>query len=193
MILWWKAALLCGLLPFLVGVVVFTAWYATRAAWLVEAGLLSIGAGLLLVCVGLLCVLAYVLRARASRSPGWKSHAAIAVLVMLANFPAAAALVMLADHIASSYVVVVENRSPWVVTDLVFRSEGHTYAFGTVPPQSDREDAFHFPQERETWYSLSLNGQLHEDIFDGYVAGWGNKATLHVSESGNVSIRHERF
>ena len=191
--LWWRAALLCGLLPLVVGVAIFVAWYATRAPWLVDAGLFNIGAGLLVVCVGLLCLMAYVLRARASRTPGWKGRAAVAVLVVLANFPAAAALVVLADHIASSYVVVVENRSSWAITDLVFLSDGHTYAFGTVPTRSNREDAFRFPGERELRYSLSLNGQPRSDILDGYVAGWGNKATLHISESGNVAVRHERF
>jgi hypothetical protein len=111
---------------------------------------------------------------------------------MLANFPAAAALVALAFHIASAYVVTVDNRSPWIV-DLSFQSNGQTYAFGTIPPRAHHEDTLRFPQEREVLYSLALNGATRKGIFDGYVAGWNNKATLRISETGDVFIRHERF
>lgn len=183
----------CGLLPLALGVGIFAAWYVTRSVDLALLGLLNIGVGLLLVAIGVVSLLVYVWRARAGDDPAWKGRSVFALLIMLANFPAAAGLVVLADYIASAYVVTVSNQSSWPLVDLAFQSGDRLYTFGTVSARSQREETFHFPQERELRYSTSLNGKVHSDIFDGYVSGQNNRARLDVSETGDLSVRRERF
>jgi hypothetical protein len=159
-----------------------------------EAGLVNIGVGLVLVCVGAVCLVVYSFRASSSGVKGWKTRALTAGLILVANFPAAAALTLAASYILSAYLVVVENRSSWPLENLSFRSPGGEYAFGATPSKNRREQTFHFAGEGAVTYAAVLDGVPRHGIVDGYISsGIGGKVTLLVTENGDIEVRNERF
>jgi hypothetical protein len=153
----------------------------------------NIGAGLAVVALGVVCLGIYCFRARSSQVQGWKRRALVAALLIAANFPVAGALVVSAEYLSRQYVVVVENRSPWPLKDLTFRSPLARHTFGTVPAGSTRKCIFHFAGEGAVTYVASLNGVEEKGILDGYITWSGGRARLQVSEAGVIGIENVRF
>jgi hypothetical protein len=126
------AAILCGALPLILGMTIYSLWRATGADWLMLAGLLNIGLGCLLLGAGSLCLALYARRARAAAIPAWRIRVFAAGALLLLNFPAAAMLVVQAETVRTTFTVTVVNRSSLAHEALTVTGPADHFELGTV-------------------------------------------------------------
>ena len=181
--IWYRAALFCGLFPALLGTAIFAAWLVTDHGWLEIAGLLLIYGGILLVLAGLVSLRLYLSHARrggiASRRP-----AVWALALLLANLPLCAAYVSIAFAMESAHHVTFVNRASAPVEDLVLTDPtGRRFAIETIGSGLTRHDCPDFSGEGAVEFSFNIEGESRTGTIIGYLADpLGSRSTLWLTE-----------
>ncbi len=110
-----QVAKICGALPLVAGPLIFAVWLPTRWEWLVPAGILVLYAGVLLFLIGTVALARFAIVAfREQNNRGkqtWRSIVSCSVL-LLSNFVVAGGIISAVIVIQTSYVVMIQNRSP---------------------------------------------------------------------------------
>src|SRR5882672_10224811 len=109
----YRAAIVCGLAPLIIGTSILLLWLIFRWEALQAAGLCTILGGVLSVLVGFCLLAALVTTQRTSPvsrpASGGRRKMAIryfaSIAILLVNFPAAAFIIMIVDDIATRYIV----------------------------------------------------------------------------------------
>lgn len=83
-------ALVCGVVPLVLGCGIFLVWCASGSAAMTLAGALNIYLGLAMFVVGVIALVWYFFRAASEREEGGIGLACVAVVLLLANFPVCA-------------------------------------------------------------------------------------------------------
>ncbi len=191
-----RLALVCGALPLIVGLVAFTVWLATRWDGLMILGYFIIlgGVGLFvtgLVALGIACRNA--LRAgRLPRQRIWLSTFACLGL-LLVNFPVAAVLTICAVGIETSYNVLIQNDSPFELSEVRLVGGGCDEELGSIAAGETVERRFWIETDGELMLRAQVDGKPREELIEGYVtSGLGRRAIVTIGEDGQLSVVLER-
>jgi len=194
-----KLALFCGGFPLVAGVTIFLLWWATGSEWLMLAGIWNIIVGLALFAVGLVSLI-FSCSLQLFRSDLPRPRAGVqslALLLLLANFPAALGIWVAVIAIVrgeTRYVVAVHNGAPQPLVNCRVTGAGCMVSFGDVPPGGRVERSFHIQQRGNLELQASLAGtaisQLVEDDVDSESEG---AAGVGVGPDGKVvvSLNHD--
>ncbi len=188
----YRIAVLCGALPLAIGVLTFTTWLLVRAPWLMLAGLYTIGIGLLLFLIGASALAYYYRRAQTQTDLRRVRIATIACgVLLLANFPVAAAIVLAAMSIETRYVVVVHNRAQQPMADARLFGGGCDSPLGTIPPGATVTRALWFHCDGELQLAATYEGMPRLETVEGYVtSGGGGQARVTLDEAGRMHVDH---
>ncbi len=189
MSIWYKLSLASGLIPLIIGGLIFFSWLVTRADWLMLAGIYNIMAGLALFLCGLGFLLVYGQKER-KLGIGYPVKRTLILLgILLFNFPTAALVLYSAEYIISTSTATVKNSSLFEVTDMVLIEREQSYPFPPIAPGQEVIEHFHFKYEGSVDYKLSLNGSIKTGIMFSYVTGgMGENATMVIHSDGAVEI-----
>jgi hypothetical protein len=186
----YRAALLCGALPLLTGISVFSLWAITRWSWLGEVGIYTILGGLLLFVLGTGMLLAFWRESR--RSPAYSQRqlwlrTLVAASLLLSNFPAAAAILGGTGYLAMRYVLVVENTSPLPFRDARMSGGGNTLELGTIPPGGSVRRSFSAREEGSLELSGTWGEEKRVEIFDYVSPGLGDLRRVKIRPDGVIA------
>jgi hypothetical protein len=183
----YRAVLVCGALPLLLGSAIFLLWVPTRWSWLMPVGVLVLVCGLGLFVVGAIALLHYCrLGLRAPELPRrfWRS-AALGAVLLLSNFPAAGTIVYAASALYSRYTVVVRNESRSPLEEVRVTGGGCEALFESIPPGEEEEQSFWV--QRDGSLVLHVAGMPPKTIM-GYVTNsLGGHTTATVHPDGSVT------
>lgn len=186
---WYSISLWCGLLPLCTGTTIFFTWLIIRADWLMLAGIFTIYAGLVLFCTGTMSLAVYFFKARANKSTGYWKKSIVALIILLANFPAAATILSAVLYKESASSVTVVNNSEYKIEDIYLSDRVHRYEIGSLSPHELLVNEIHFKSEGSVGYSYTSNGIKYKGTLFGYVTGGlAVSANMVITESGEVEI-----
>jgi hypothetical protein len=190
----YRITIVCGALPLLLGAGIFLAWLALEREWLMVAGIHTIYLGFGLFVVGLGSLGCYWWRA--SRAPEvprdrmW-SNIAGALVLLLANFPAAFGIVGAAVAVATRYRVVVHNRSAQPLNEIRLWGGGASAAIFSIAPQDTAERSLWFKGDGELKFEAKVGAKTLTTPVEGNVTnGGGGRAEVVVHEDGKVVVTH---
>ncbi len=188
--LWYRTAIVCGLVPMLLGTAIFAAWLFTDFNALGILGILFIYGGLALFAAGIVSLLIFVSRARKD-GIAYRKPAILALAVLVVNFPLCAAYISIAFLMESAHVVTVVNRTGMPIETLALTDPvGRRFRVGTVGPGQVRRACLGFSGEGAVQFSLSVDGETRTGTLIGYLSDpLGSDATLHLSEDLSVQTR----
>lgn len=182
-----KSALVCGALPLLAGTGVYIAWRITRNDLLMVSGLWVIVLGLLAFLTGLACLAANHLR-RADKTQGDQRTSGRILVLLLLNFPAAAACVWSAGEASSRYTLTVINDGPLPVSDFTVNGAGVSLNLGSIAPGDSKDDYFHPTSEGALNFTARRDGKAFGGCFDGYATGGlAGQTTIRIHPDGRWS------
>jgi len=185
----YRISIICGLLPLFVGISIFCAWLVTRADWMQFAGALHLYIGLALFGIGTISLGVYFYKARKTGIGGYKKKSFKALVILLANFPVAAAIICVVIYLESFHTVIIENQSSSIIEDISLSERGRSYQLGPVLPKEKYKKNIIFKYEGSVRYSFRKNGVKYEGIMFGYTTGgFGATATMIIPESGEVKV-----
>lgn len=128
----YRIAIACGLVPMVLGTVIFVAWLFTDLDALEIIGVLFIYGGVLLFAVGIGSLSAFVSRARKAGST-YRKPTALALAILVLNLPLCAAYISIAFALESAHVVAVVNRAGMPIEGLTLTDPaGQKFRVGTV-------------------------------------------------------------
>lgn len=183
-----RLALLAGAAPLVAGTVLFAAWLVTRDDMLEEAGILTIFGGFFAFALGLAACAVHDAAARRAGRPRRRARR-FALVLLLANFPVAAAFVATGFGIETCYTVIVRNESTRPLEAARLVGGGCDETLGTVPPGETRR-AWLWPGGED---SLELrarwNGVERIEVVEGYLTG-GGYATVTIAPDGEMRVVH---
>ncbi len=187
---WYWLAIVCGLTPIILGSVIFAAWLIDDLDSLEMIGLGVIYVGVLLFTVGTIALVIFT--TYASRAGiAHRRSTAIALIILVANFPLCVAFVSLAFAIESAHLVTIENGADVEIKALALGGpSGRSFEVGFVAPGQVRNTCPDFTGEGAVIYSFTIDGETREAVLIGYLAApLGSRATLRVAE--DLSVRTE--
>lgn len=189
---WYATAIVCGLIPMALGSAIFAAWLVTDLDALEIIGVVFIYGGIFLFAAGIAALLIFVSRARRG-GVAYRKSAALALVVLVANFPLCAAYVAIAFAMKSAHVVAVENRAGMAMEDLGLRDPtGRHFGVGSVGPGQTRQVCLDLSGEGAVGFSFSADGRPYAGILIGYLAGpLGSRATLRLAEDLSAQVSEE--
>ncbi|HEX5138280.1 MAG TPA: hypothetical protein VFY93_14995 [Planctomycetota bacterium] len=183
----YRAAIVCGLLPLVVGTSIFLLWVVTRWEWLMGAGLFALFFGLALFAVGVLALARYCWVALRMPEPPPRPwlKAALAAILLLSNFPAAGTIIWKVDDLCSRYTVVVRNGTGAAIEDVRVSGGGCEAVFGAIAPGDEVRRSFLIQCDG----TLEIRAQgLARQPISGYVTnGLGGHTTVTVHPDGTVT------
>ena len=191
-----RIALACGLLPLLVGTLIYAIFVGTENLLMMTFGLLNIYAGMALFVVGLVCTALYFFgeRSRGVGQPKLGVRTTLLLAVLLINFPVAGALAYSALDIATTYHVEVRNESDEPLTNLVLSAPSVELSSSALPPGGEFEADLRFGGDGALMLRYELAGEPREEVIEGYVTGgWGGDALVVRRADGTFSITTKSF
>jgi len=192
----YKIALLCGLAPLIIAVIILMGWFLTDAEEFLIAGIFNILGGLVLFFIGISCLIVYEYQHRQQyQHSAWKKLLK-PFLVLLSNFPAAAACIYAVLFMQTISQLVIVNQTQEVIPVIHLTSE-LSKTFGVkhlkgVMPNDVTKKLFRFKHSGSIEYSFELNGRLHEGTLVGYISRQhGKNVVMTISNNGEVSVEEE--
>jgi hypothetical protein len=189
----YRLALFCGIAPQAAGVAIFLLWTVTRWHWLVGVGLITIWAGVFSVLIGAiaLAVAAFDPAAPTTSPKRGRLALPVATVILLANFPVAAAVIAGVITIATAYGVTIHNASPEPLRDVHLVGGGCNVKFADeIPPGGTSKRTIWFRQDGEFDFEATINGERKREVVEGYVTnGQGGSAEITVEPGGAIKVR----
>jgi hypothetical protein len=190
-----KGALICGIIPLIVGMFIFVCWVITQWVWLTYAGIvwLFIGTAAVLVGIGLLVVyICVAVRAGHVRGRRLASQAAGIIGLYLANFAIASIVVvgvMTVMNLAARYTVTIINETHTVLDEARLRGPFIHVEYGSIAPGSEVSRTFLIQQDG----SLVLTGklgdkQLEETVVHYVTSGVVGRDRVTIKPGGEVQV-----
>lgn len=185
---WYWLAIVCGLIPMVLGSAVFAAWLETDSDSLEIVGIVAIYLGLPLFAVGVVALVVFTAAARKSEI-AYRRSTAIALIILVANFPLCVVYVSLAFAMESAHLVTIDNGADVGVGELILSDPaGRQFPVGTVPPGEIRHACLDLAGEGVVRFAFTIDGETREGVLIGYLAApLGSHATLRVSVERTVS------
>ena len=189
---WLSIALTSGLFPLTTGTLVFALWWLIRAEWLVMLGLFILLSGLVLFVFGLIAVTIYFVQSHKQQLPGYRPRAAIALAILLVNFPVATGIIYGVEHLLSFSTVIIDNQSSFFIDDITLQQRDKQYRLGALAANSKLEKAIPFKYQASVNYSFNRNSQMAEGILFGYITGMGGQvARITIARDGKVTVQKQ--
>ncbi len=191
---WYCAALVCSLLPFVVGVLIFFSWLASRQSELFLFGYFTILGGIILFPCGLAATFIF---ARKSRKYGQMNKTKVwaAILLLLLNFPIALVMARHVNYLYGEYHIVITNQSVSAIDRGILKDpSGSECLVPRIAPGSSYVVSCLFEGEGRVSYELNVNGQVLTDILLGYITSGigGDAAHLTLKSDYSVIVKEER-
>lgn len=191
----YRVALVCGLLPILVGVSIFLLWLVMRWEWLIAAGIFTLYGGVALFFIGsvaLACFCWFAFRSSdVSRKRLLFSTLGCAAL-LLSNFPIAARIVVAVVDIETRYAIVVHNTSDLPLEQVRVFGGGCDCFLGSIPPGDTATCFCRFHCDGRLEFCAVSGTTTHSQIIDGYVTGnMGGRAVVTIHPNGTISVIHD--
>lgn len=187
-----RIALLCGLLPLLVGLSLFVLWIITRWDWLVVGGFVTLYGGLVSVLIGAIALARYCWAAARIADPprrNWVPSALACAALLLSNFPAAGGMIAAVIAIETRYSVVVHNASKQAISNVRVYGGGCEAKFGTIPPGGLARRSLWIQHDGELEFAAVGSSTTHCMTIDGYVTnGMGGRRVVSVEPNGTISV-----
>ena len=190
-----RIALICGVLPLLVGVSLFLVWLITRWDWLMMAGIITLYAGVAVFFIGAIALVRFCWLA--FRTPDlprrrlWLSTLGCAALLLL-NFPVAGGITASAISIVTRYTVIVKNTSQQPFSNVLVFGGGCKADFGTIPPGGVVQRSFWIQHDGELALSAVSGSTTHSKIIDGYVTNSsGSRTTVTINSDGTILVSNK--
>jgi hypothetical protein len=182
-------ALICALLPTCSGTIAIVSWLATRAPVFQLIGFFTILGGCLLFVVGIITWAAYLYRAWSIRLPinGKRlALAALAVIVLLGNFP----LCALYTKWGSLSRLKVQNNSGATVANIVLtKQSGNRTQLGSLAPGTSSSHWFDVGGSDWLTATASVGAATASDTVDSAGDMPGKDYTITFNADGTVTIR----
>jgi hypothetical protein len=182
-------ALVCGALPLVLGTSVFVFWLFTGWTIFEIAGAMVLVCGPIVFLLGICFLLGYLLTTYANgRKPAWLA-VVVAAIVLLSNFPAAAAIIMAVGHIESRYTVTIRNASQEPFTDVRLAGGGLDESLGTIAPGQTATRDLWFAADGRLDLTARLGNAPVSAAVEGYVTpGMGGRAEVIVESADTVRV-----
>lgn len=186
----------CGAIPLLAGGSVFLLWLATRWNWLMWAGIFTIYGGVATFFTGMIALGRYWWNALHSsdvtRRRLWVSTIGCAVL-LISNFPVAAAMVVAAVAIMTRYTIVVHNASQRPLVGVHVFGGGCDADFGTIAPDKTVRRAFWIRHDGDLQFCAKCGATVYTETIDSYVTnGSGGHTTVTIHPNSTISFDNTR-
>ena len=188
----YQVALACGVLPLLVGVVIFLLWVSTGWDWMIVAGIFTLYGGVGIFLVGIIALVRYCWLALhtlgMSRRRVWLSTLGCAGLLLL-NFPVAGCIIVAAIARETRYTVVVHNTLQQPLDGVRVFGGGCEVAFGTVSPGDVVQRSFWIQQDGKLEFRAVSVATTYAQTIDGYVThNMGGHTTVTFKPDGTLSV-----
>ena len=185
----YRASLILGVLPLLVGGGVLLSWFMTKASWLTLAGLYTIFFGVACFVIGIGCVAAYI--ARGSEKNRVRKSL-IPLTLLISNFPAALGAVYFAEYEVNKYVIEINNQTSSPVEDFRVIDGKKEYKISQIQSGGSVTEVYgNFP-EGVVKYKFTYDEVELEGLIFGYVtSGTGRTAIVTIRENGDVSVEEK--
>jgi len=185
-------AALCGVLPLLVGVLLFVVWVITRWDWLMLGGLFTLYVGLACFIVGVIALAQYCWQVSRAPDPPrqkWGGSVIACAALLISNFPAAGGIVAAVIAIKTCYAVVVRNASQQSISDVCVYGGGCQADFGSIPPGGVARRWLWIQQEGELEVSADIGSKTYRSTLDPYVCpSMGGAATVVIGPTGTLLV-----
>ena len=181
-----RIAFLCGATSLLGGTAIFLTWLVTGWGWWERAWLWTIMGALVFFVVGVLGVVRHL---RQPTRQGWLSPA-LALGLLLLNFPVGAFYLWVVVDRASRYLVEVQNESRQPIDSLVVTGAGiGQVELGPIPTGAGRQKRLQLVEDGKLKFSGRQGAQQHDGILENSAGpGCGGQGRIHVASDGSWEV-----
>jgi hypothetical protein len=187
---WFRVALLCALIPLVVGVAVFVGWVWTRALWLMISGYYVIVVGIVLFLAGLIALWNGVRSAKQAQIR-YGRPAAVTLALLIANFPIAFVLSAYAFNLMTSNDIVFVNNSAEAARDIVLTDpSGAQYQVPNIAAHETRRKAIHFHGDGAVTYRMTIGTADMTGTLLGYTTdGVGSRVHVEIAADRTIDVK----
>jgi hypothetical protein len=181
-----RVAFLCGATPLLAGTLILLTWLVTGWGWWERAWLWTIMGALVFFVVGVLGVVRHL---RQATRQGWLSPA-LALGLLLLNFPVGAFYMWVVVDRASRYTVEVQNESRQPIDSLVLTGAGiGQVELGPIPTGAGRQKHLRLVEDGKLQFSGRQGAQQHNGILENSAGpGSGGQRIIRVASDGSWEV-----
>jgi hypothetical protein len=187
---WLRLALICGLVPLLLGLATYFAWRRTQAVGYEVAGTFLLVFGGIMFVIGWVALLIHVLSNPASNASQRRRLWISSILAALFLGLQVPLLIVFVSDVASvrrAYVVTVENESGALLETLRIQDERGWSQFEPVRMGTEVRKRWDPAPKGEVRFRFTLEGRDHEGLIDGYPSA-GGRTALRIESGGRVLI-----
>jgi len=192
MTLAYRIVLICWALPLIAGVAIFVLWLLTRWEGWVLAGVVNLYVGLAGVIIGGVALVVFCWLGQPTLEPlagRTRRRAIVGGLLLVSNFPVAAAIIAAVVAIESLYTVVVHNASPAPLDQVRVSGGGVEVSFGSLAPGATARRSFWVQHEGSLTFEAISGASRYTALVDEYVTNsMGGHSTVTIEPDGRVTV-----
>jgi hypothetical protein len=188
----YRIALLCWLVPLVVGVATLALYAWTFWEWLPEFGWLTLGGGTILLVAGLICISVFrmgVRRCDPNIRDAWLSRANRATTLLNSNVLVALGCAFAGLALMEYFPVTLVNQTNEPITDITINATGGIAELKRLEPGQTRRLLVQPKGEGGVMFTATQNGSGITGVAAGYVsAASGGRSRVTFTNAGPVVI-----
>lgn len=189
-----KIAFWSGLLPLILGTVVFLLWALTKSSVWFTVGTIIIYTGMVSCFAGIACCGIYVIVQLRRKASGWLKDVVVALLVILLNIPAVSMYFQKTSAIMSSVVLEFVNQSNVTVDSIeIYVDDTKKALLRDLKRDEARKIDFDPRDEGAVRIVINMDGKsIRQDVL-GYITNLsGGSAVIFINKDSSVSVEQIR-
>ncbi len=131
----YSVSIIFGVMPLIIGSLIFALWYFIRSDILLAMGSYVIIFGLASVLIAFISLIVYLKRNASAISRGMMfKKSFLLAMIIISNFVAAGFYALAVIYIMTTYYLTIENKSTSAVTNIVVTAPGCTNQIALIEP-----------------------------------------------------------
>ncbi|MBX7157612.1 MAG: hypothetical protein K1X66_04410 [Verrucomicrobiae bacterium] len=192
----YQIALVCGILPLFIGILIFLLWLVTRQNWLMAVGVFTIWLGVIMVLIGAVALIRFCWlgfrTSELSRRRLWLLTFGCAAL-LFSNFIVAGGIMTAVVAIETRYTVTIHNASLQSLKDVRITGGGCNIDFGTIKPDSVVERSFRVKHDGELKFHAVNHTTNYNQIISDYISnGLGGNLKVTVNPNNTIFVAQRK-
>jgi len=177
-----KRTYLFGILPAIIGILIFILWYVTKHEFFILSGMLFLYVGLASISVGIISSFIQLIKHKEIKT------FFIGLSINLINLPIAFFLASTAISIITAYTIQFENKSSFQISNILLNGPSVKASVKSLEIGQLTKSSLHFKGDGKLTLTYVNNGISTTKTIEGYVTGGmgGHSKVVFYNTGANI-------
>ena len=186
----YRASIVLGVLPLVVGSCVFGFWFFTMMRIFEMIGMFTVLGGLVSVAIGAICLVKFLFQQIDENAPSktLRGKGLLSGGLLASNFLAAGIIIFAVANLYNTNIVTIKNNSSTAIDNVTITAPGFQVDTGAIKPGKKKSRRIRYKGDGALQFTATQNESEYGGVLEGYIID-GHKYVLTINDVNDFKVR----